>query len=258
MNTVKISIEMLSYNRADYIVQAIESVLKQTFQDWELLIVDGGSTDKTDNIVNEYAAKDNRIVYIKKDRNFSISQCRNIGLRTGKGKYMAVLDSDDVWTDSDKLQKQFNFLEEKSKDGYVLVGGGVIVIDKDSKETSRYLNPADDAVIRKNILLRNPFAHSAVMFNREKALSAGGYGEWIIIGEEYDLWMRMGQSGKMHNLPEYLIAYRVHSTGACVADRLGGASDTMKIIKRYKNNYPNYLLAYWKRKIKHIFYSIVK
>ena len=70
------------------------------------------------------------------------------------------------------------------------------------------------------------------------------------------MWLRLGEKGKFYNLPEYLIDYRVHSQGACVADRWGGAKDTLKIIKRYKNNYPHYFLALTKGYIR-LFYSLI-
>ena len=247
---------MLTYNRALYLPLAIKSVLSQSFKDWELLIIDGGSTDETEVLVKEYQLKDPRVLYIKKDKNFGISNCRNLGLDLAKGEYVAVLDSDDIWCDSEKLNRQFQYLQENNN--CVLVGGGVVVIDENGVEKSKYSHAITDDQIKNKILLRNQFAHSAVLYRRDRALSAGGYATNVKIGEEYDLWLRMGRIGQFHNLDEYVVDYRIHSQGACVADRLGGAIDTLKIIKRYKNDYPNYFLALIKAQFRMIYYVWLK
>lgn len=235
---------MLTYNRARYLPLAIESVFRQSFLNWELIIIDGGSTDETESLVKKYQDRDNRVVYIKKDKEFGISRCRNLGLSLANGQYVAVLDSDDVWCDPEKLAKHYDFLVNHND--YVLIGGGVVVIDENGIEKSKYLHAISDEEIKKRMLLRNQFAHSAVLYRKEIAQVAGGYALDVQIGEEYDLWLRMGKLGKFSNLNEYEVNYRIHNQGACVADRLGGALDTLKIIKKYRYDYPNFFLAWIK------------
>lgn len=129
MQTTPISITMLTYNRAKYIREALDSVVSQSFQDWELIIIDDGSTDTTAEIVNSYK-KDSRIRYIINDSNRGIVYSRNKALEMSRGTYIAVLDSDDVWSDKKKLELQIAFLEEH--DEYTLVGSKDIeVIDAD-------------------------------------------------------------------------------------------------------------------------------
>ena len=123
-----ISIIILTYNRAGFISEAIKSALEQSFSDWELIIIDDASQDNTREIAEDYAKKDSRIKYFRNDEHLRISKSRNKALGLARGEYVAVLDSDDVWSDRDKLKKQYEFLE-RNKD-YVLVGGGVIVIDE--------------------------------------------------------------------------------------------------------------------------------
>ena len=133
-----ISIIIITRNRAGFISKAIESALGQSFPDWELIIIDDASQDNTGEIIKSYIAKDARIKYFRNDEHLRISKSRNKALSLARGEYVAVLDSDDVWSDRDKLKKQYEFLE-RNKD-YVLVGGGVIVIDEFGKETRRYFN----------------------------------------------------------------------------------------------------------------------
>src|SRR3989338_6842170 len=172
-----ISIITITRNRAGFISEAIESALGQSFPDWELIIIDDASQDNTREIAEDYSKKDSRIKYFRNDEHLRISKSRNKALGLARGEYVAVLDSDDVWSDRDKLKKQYEFLE-RNKD-YVLVGGGVIVIDEHGQERKRYFNRESDENIRGKILFQNQFAHSSVMFKRDVALKVGGYDEKI-------------------------------------------------------------------------------
>src|SRR3989344_5076978 len=249
-----ISIIILTYNRAGFISEAIKSALEQSFSDWELIIIDDASQDDTREIVEEYIVRDSRIKYFRNDGHLRISKSRNKALGSARGEYVAVLDSDDVWSDRDKLKKQYEFLE-RNKD-YVLVGGGVIVIDEFGKETRRYFNRESDEDIRGKILFQNQFAHSGVMFRREAALKAGGYDENLNIGEDYDLWLRIGVLGKMANIKEYLLKYRVHGSNITLK-RIEALKNNIAIIKKYKNRYPNYYMAYARRALRSLIYRLI-
>lgn len=108
-----VSIIMPSYNTAKYISAAIESILNQTYENWELIIVDDCSTDNTDEILTEYAKKDSRIRYYKNEKNSGAAVARNRALRQAKGKWVAFLDSDDLW-EKDKLEKQICFMKKNN------------------------------------------------------------------------------------------------------------------------------------------------
>ena len=106
----------------------------------------------------------------------------------------------------------------------------------------RYKNPQTDVLIRKKILLRNPFINSSVMFKKDTALRSGGYSDYTV-GEDYDLFLKMGLSGKLANLDDYLVKYRKHGMGATWSKRVRAAKDHLAIIVKFKNSYPNYSLA---------------
>ena len=252
---LSISIITITRNRAGFISEAIESALEQSFSDWELIVIDDASEDDTREIVEEYIVRDSRIKYFRNDGHLRISKSRNKALGSARGEYVAVLDSDDVWSDRDKLKKQYGFLEE-NKD-YVLIGGGVIVIDEYGKETRRYFNRESDENIRGKILFQNQFAHSSVMFRREAALKAGGYDENLNIGEDYDLWLKLGTLGKMANIKEHLLKYRVHG-GNVTLKRVEALKNNIAIIRKYKDRYPNYYLAYARRALRLLVYRLIK
>lgn len=249
-----ISVIIITYNRGRYIREAVESVVNQSFKDLELIIIDDCSTDDTESIIAEYAKKDDRVRYFKLPERGGISKARNFALRESVGEYIAVLDSDDVWCDNNKLKKQYEFLNKNSD--YVLVGGGVIVIDETGKEIKKYFNLEKDKDIRGNILYKNQFAHSSVMFRKDVALKVGGYDENLNIGEDYDLWLKLGAIGKMHNFQEYFLKYRTHQ-GNITLRRVEALKNNFAIIKRHKNQYQNYYFAYLRRAVRMAVYKFL-
>src|SRR3989339_2231957 len=146
----KISINMVTYNRAHYIAEAIVSVLAQSFHQWEMIIIDDGSIDNTERIVKDFMDKDDRIKYFKNEKNLGVVKSRNLALEKSVGKYIAVLDSDDVWCDIEKLRRQFDKLE----DVFVLVGSNVFTIDENSNLIKKVKRPLSDKSIRKSILYK--------------------------------------------------------------------------------------------------------
>ena len=127
-----VSILLPAYNGSKRIEGAIRSVIGQTYTNWELLVIDDGSIDKTAEIVDNFTKNDTRIKYIKNEFNLGIQKTLNYGLRESKGEYIARIDDDDIWCDKEKLNKQVDFLNTNPK--CVLVGTGVIIVDKDNKE----------------------------------------------------------------------------------------------------------------------------
>lgn len=250
---LQISIILPTYNGEKFIKEAIESVLNQTFKDWELIIINDGSTDKTPEILNQYQFKDKRIKVIHQ-KNMGLVKSLNKGIKITRGKYVARLDDDDIWDDSKKLEKQFKFCEKNPQ--YVLVGGGVIVIDETGKELFRYLKPQTDEEIRKIILFKCPFAHSSILFRKDEAEKIGFYREDLRFTEDWEFWMRLGKLGKFYNFPEYFIKYRAHQGN--VMSKYGSLQilEGIKIIRFHKYNYPNYFKSLVYNYIKYFFFLL--
>lgn len=258
---IKVSVIIIAYNRANYLPEAIESVFTQNFIEWELILVDDGSTDGSPSVMRNYAEKDSRVRCIFNEKNLGICKTRERGLEAAQGEFIAILDSDDIWCDTDKLKKQYNFL--KNNDKYILVGGGVVIMDEKKHEIKRYLNTCSSAAVHCQMLIKNPFTHSTVMYRRAIALEVGGYsceldGMEINAIEDYDLWLRLGIKGELINLPEYFVQYRIHSGNISVQKRLKLMETTCLLIKHYRARYPLFWFA-WTRRIARLYiYKIYK
>lgn len=224
-----VSIILPTYNGERWIRRAVESVIAQTFTDWELIVVNDGSTED----VQPLLPGDTRIVYIKNERNLGIQKTLNRGLDVAKGKYIARIDDDDVWSDTTKLEKQVRFLEEHPD--HVLVGTGVVVADAAGTELSRYLLPVEDQSIRNKILSKNCFAHSSVMFrnNGMKYLE----GVEVKHAEDYEFWLRFGLKGKLANIPEYMTTLTVADTTITAQNRILQAKRVLMIVWKYRKQY---------------------
>lgn len=238
-----VSVVITTYNREKSIRKAIESVLNQTHRNIELIIIDDGSIDETKEIIRPYFL-DPRVRYFYED-NKGCADAMNNGIAVAKGKYVAILDSDDFWCDNQKIEKQLDFLEKNTD--YVLVGGGATMIDEKGKEIVSYLLVEHDADIRKEILVNNVFAHVTVLFKKEAWEKVGGYDKnyWM---EDWDLLLKMGLVGKLHNIQEIFANYLGHQRNNPSDfdenySRLEQLKLKIKLKKKYRNYYPNYKKA---------------
>lgn len=237
-----ISIILPTYNRRKWLKKAIDSVVNQTFSDWEMLVVDDASSDGTEEMMSEIQKSDKRIVYhrIPVTSEPGIAKFLNYGINNSKGKYVARIDDDDQWSNMEKLQLQYDFFEQNP--GYVLIGGGVIVIDENEQEMYRYFENETDAEIREKILYANPMSHPSVMFKRDTALKIGGY-RTLEFAEDWDFFLRMGKEGKMYNFKEYFAYYQMAQQNNSLRNQKGLAKAILKLIKVYKKDYPNYRIG---------------
>lgn len=254
----KISIILPTYNGSRFIEGAVGSVLVQSFTDFELLIIDDGSTDSTAEIVQRLVREDQRIIYIKNEVNLGIQKSLNRGVRESKGVYIARIDDDDEWIDEDKIKKQVEFLDINYD--YVLIGTGVIVVDEIGNELFKYLLPETDEQIRNKILSKNCFVHSSVLFRKDAALKFGGYDESKNTRhiEDYDLWLKLGMMGKFANLGEYSVLFMERENTLSARNRIVQAKKVLFEIKKFKKEYPNFIKGYFLGMIRLFFFYIIK
>ena len=238
MESPRVTVLMATWNRSHTIGQAIQSVIDQTFSDWELIIVGDGSPAETEVVVREWQGRDKRIKYIRIDHVGRISVVSNAGLTIARGEFVAVLDDDDWWMDGQKLEKQVAFLD--AHPDHIGVGGGFIVVDKDGKELSRVLKPETDAAARRVALYANPMANSTGMFRRD---GAGLYDESMAQFADWDFWMRLGMRGKLYNFQEYFLAYRMWDRGSSFVNQRANANAALTVVGRYRHAYPGFLKA---------------
>lgn len=237
-----ISIILPTYNGGGRIVRSIQSVQQQSFQDWELIIIIDGSTDATFERVVQIAQNDPRIVILNNEKNQGIQKALNNGLKKSQGKYIARIDDDDQWIDTQKLQKQYDFLENNSD--YVLVGTGMIVIDNQGKGLGRYVFAEKDEDLRKKILGQNCFAHPSVLFRKNIVDELEGYSEKVKYKhvEDHELWLRMGQNGKFANISEYSLLYTVDNASLSGKNKSVQLKKRLQLCIKYRKQYPNFIL----------------
>ncbi len=236
---ISVSILLPTYNGGKYIHKAIQSVLDQSFTDWELLVIDDASTDNTPEIVKRFT--DPRIVYMRNESNSGIQKTLTVGLGSAKGKYIARIDDDDIWILRDKLFLQVSFMEKNSE--YVLLGTDAKVINIFGEEISVNIMPHTDKEIRSKMLSKNCFLHSTIMARATCVQALGGYSENknVLHAEDYDLWLRLGLQGKVANLTLFSTALTSHAQSLTSKNRVRQAKHILWIILQYKNAYPGFI-----------------
>lgn len=239
----KVSIIIPTYNRVKMLEKSIESVFAQSYKDWELIIIDDASTDETEERMKQLSSREKSVRYMRipKIEGKGISEYLNIGLRNSKGEYIARIDDDDFWCHKDKLKMQVEFLDENPE--YVVVGGGVILVDENGKELFRYLKKETDEEIRRFALYSNPFTHATVMFRKETAMKLGGYRIMKHV-EDMELWLRMGKVGKLYNMKEYFITYMTAGQNKSFLQQRENSRTVVDVVKMHGKHYPNFRKAY--------------
>lgn len=201
---------MPAYNAEKYIGEAIESILNQTFTDFEFIIIDDCSTDRTWNIIQSYAAKDKRIIPVRNTENLKISRTLNKGLAIAKGEYIARMDADD-WSYPDRLFRQVEHMEKNTD--IVISGSSIDVCNESLLSCHPRKYYLDDTEIRKHIFYFSPFCHAATIYRTKSAKDASGYNEDLFDAEDYDFYFRLAKLGKLSNIPSTLYKMRVNSEG---------------------------------------------
>ena len=208
MKSPRISVVMVTCNVERFLVEAIESILGQTFTDFEFIIVDFGSTDKTKTIVSSYAAKDSR-VRLHELPSCGLAEARNAGCSLARGQYIAIMDADDISV-PDRLQLELAFMEEHPEVG--LLGGVTECIDATGASLAIRSHdfPAEDGEIRSALVDRCPFCQPTVLIRKEAFVLVGGYRPLFVQAEDYDLWLRISEHFRCANLKESVLKYRIH------------------------------------------------
>lgn len=192
---------MTVYNGGQHLSAALESILKQSFRDFEFLIVDDASTDGSLEVLRKFASADDRVRVIKNASNKGQTACLNQGLREARGKWIARQDADDISL-PDRLAAQWQTV--RACPDLVLVGVNGWIIDEAGAVTGMIHVPLEDSGIRWAMPWRNPFIHTGVMFRA----GDGFYDEEFRICQDWEFWSRLAERGRMANLQRRLVAYR--------------------------------------------------
>lgn len=216
---------MAAYNVGDYITESIQSILDQTFKDFELLIVNDGSTDQTVDLVNRF--KDSRIRLFNNDRNRGLTYTRNVAIKEAQGEYIAILDSDDIALPN-RLELQYNFFQKYP--GFALCGGHGTVIDKTGQhvEDSRFIVPIGADKIKMTLLFQNTYINSTVMYKSAVLRELNGYQDYAP-AEDYELFTRISDIYPVNNLDAVLVKYRIHDANTSIVQSERGRKNVFRI-----------------------------
>lgn len=205
----RLTVLMPVFNGQKYLRLAIDSILQQTYQDFELLILDDGSTDATPEIIHSYL--DHRIRYVKNEHNLGIVKTLNKGIDLCETELIARMDADDV-SMLDRFEKQVAYLD--SHPDIMLVGSAAAIIDQEGKQTGNFPVPVESERIKTGLFFSNVFIHSTILLRRSKLLEHHFSYDAAHIGiEDYGLWFRLSRFYKLANMSDQLLCYRMNPEG---------------------------------------------
>ena len=204
-----VSVVMSAYNAENFIAGSIRSILDQTYDNWEFIIINDCSSDNTAQIVEQFPDNDPRITLIHNTENLGLTKSLNIGIKHAKGEFIARLDADDT-SEPSRLEKQVNFLNVHPH--IALVGSGAHLIDASGHKFGRMNVISRDSIIRRLMTHVNLFIHSSILIRREAIEDVGCYREKFRYTQDYDLILRLSDKYILSNIPECLIRWRASKT----------------------------------------------
>lgn len=229
---IVISIIMAAHNEELYIDQAIKSIQNQTFQDWELIVVDDGSTDLTHKICAKYQSQDYRIKILTNEVCLGLPKSLNLGIKKAQGDYIARADADDI-NHPHRLEKQYIHMEQHPQ--IDVLGTGAWLLDKKDNRTNCVSLPTKHKDIIALPFLKTYFFHPSVIMRRNFFEKAGVYNETFIRVQDQELWLRGIRLGCCYaNLTEPLIEYKTDGYVRSFKSILQNTISTIKIGSMYK------------------------
>ena len=206
MTSPRVSVLMTIYNAAPFLRQSIDSLIAQTFTDWELIVVENGSTDGSSAVLSKYT--DPRIRNFFLPSNIGRTPALRYAFERVRGEYIAVLDADDLAMPG-RFMRQVDFLDH-NKD-VVLVGTWAEQIDPAGRVFDVWQPPVDPVLLHDSLGWLDPIVHSSVMFRRQEAISVGGYPEEYVFSQDFALILKLVERGKLAIIDEFLCKLRISS-----------------------------------------------
>lgn len=230
---MKVSVVIPTHNRHEMLVKALDSVVLQTYNDLEIIVVSDGSTDETDTVINEYKSKDSRIHYISYHPNRGGNYARNIGIKNASGDYIAFLDDDDEWLPQ-KIELQMKEFIENPKVGLVYTGVNIIY---DDLKVSYSSIPQKTGDLSKDMLITNCIGTtSSVMVSAKILKKTGLFDEKLKARQDYDLWLRVCQETEVGAVSLPLLNYHNFDSVDQISDDTEKYADSIKYINEKYNH----------------------
>jgi glycosyltransferase involved in cell wall biosynthesis len=233
----KVSVITAAYNAENYIRDSIDSILNQTFQDFELIIIDDNSSDKTPDILAEYTRKNPRILCLKNSRNHGCMYSRNRGLLSAQGEYIAIHDADDISLPY-RLVKEIDLLDQNKQ--LTFIGSHALRISQTGSPLGLMSYPPPDtrrAFTMITAFKLNPIIDPSSMFRKNIVCQHGGYtlNDTLQVAGDFELWCRLLNHGYlMANIQEPLIKYRINTRGITQTRKNDMYNATEIILAKFK------------------------
>ena len=237
---VNVSVVIPAFNAALYLPEAIESILGQTFRDFEVIVIDDCSTDTTWDVIQEYANRDSRICAYRNSVNLGIAGNRNKGVSLAIGKYLVWQDADDI-SAPERIEKQFHYMESHPRVGIV---GGFLEVFNDRRGVTgvrKYFEK--DVDLRKRIFMYSPVAQPAAMIRKSCLVEAGEYDLRLPPAEDLDMSFRIGCKHEFANLQEIVLKYREHPGSATFTQLRKAELSTLHIRKKNAKGHGGYRMS---------------
>jgi len=238
-----VSIILPTYNwKSEWLSESIDSVLNQTFKDFELIIINDASTNNIEDTILKYEKQDPRIIYLKNEKNLQLTKTLNKWIEHAKWKYIARIDDDDIRVNRDKLEKQVKFMENNSD--YWLCWAWIIInIDEGWKIINKIETRLSDSEIRNHFLQSNQFAHSSILIRKSILDEVWVYNPDYNKAEDYELWCRVWIKSKFVNLKDVELKYRINSNWVSMKNFFYQKKIALRICVKYRMYYPNFIRA---------------
>ena len=230
----KVSVILPAYNAEEYLHYAVDSILDQTYKNFELLLINDGSKDNTKKIIDEYAQKDNRVVPVHQE-NMGLVATLNKGISLAKGQYIARMDADDISLPR-RFETQVDLLEKNSK--AVLCASSFDAINEYNEFVKLNTAPGFDEDLKRSMRLYNPIAHGSVMFAKQAVVDAGGYSDQVGPAEDYELWIRLSKLGQFVYSERSLFRWRMNPEGITHSKNDVMQESTKKLARKLRNEHP--------------------
>lgn len=215
MSDPAVSVVLPVRNGARFLPEAMDSILAQTLGDFEVTAVDDGSSDETPALLAAYQERDSRVRVLRTEGEGLVAAL-NLGCHSAGAPYIARMDADDVAA-PERLERQLAYLS--AHPDVALLGTGHTEIDDAGALLGTTVYPTEPDAVAARLLRKNCLAHPTVVFSRTVFDEVGGYRRSMLHGEDYDLWLRIADRHRVANLPEPLLAYRVHAQGVSIGNR---------------------------------------
>lgn len=205
-NEPLISVVMPVFNAEKFLSKAIESILNQTLKDFEFIIINDASTDKSLQIINKFKKRDQRIRLINNKKNIQMSRSLNLGISRAKSDLIARMDQDDI-AFPDRLEVEYNFM--KPHPNIAIVGSDIITINEFDQVTGKRTYQTESDNLKRTMLRYSPFAHPTVMMRKKVFEELGGFDPQMVPCEDTEFWFRLGSKYEFASIPRFLLKYRI-------------------------------------------------